>query len=118
MDKFGALNLLELSELEQTLATGKTEEGTSPKLDTLIESVEQMMETLKKPIDKLRLLLILIVSKNGLNDPDKERLWDAAKVTPDQQKVFDNIRNYLDINLIQTEETATQNKGMLGGWLG
>lgn len=118
MDKFGALNLLELSELEQTLATGKTEEGTSPKLDTLIESVEQMLETLKKPIDKLRLLLILIVSKNGLNDPDKDRLWDAAKITPDQQKVFDNIRNHLDVNLIQTEETAAQNKGILGGWLG
>jgi syntaxin-binding protein 1 len=118
MDKFGALNLLELSELEQTLATGKTEDGDSPKIDKLIASTEKMLATVKKPVDKLRLLLVLIISRQGLQAADKDRLWDIAKVTPEQQKVFDNIRSHLDIPIYQTEEVAAKKGGVLGGWFG
>jgi len=117
MDKFSAHNLLELSELEQTLATGKTEDGASPKIEQLIDATEKMLATLKKPGDKLRLLLILIVSRNGVKPADKQRLWGAARITSDQQKVLDNLCDHLDVPIYKAEDAAA-NKNVLAGWFG
>jgi len=62
MSVFTKQNLLDLSELEQTLATGKDENGRSPKL----------ADKLRNPADRLRLVLITIISQGGLRPKDGE----------------------------------------------
>lgn len=83
MDILRKQNLMELSELEQTLATGKDDEGRSPKLNDLIDRAERLLRYMETPIAKVRLLMVLIISQGGLRSQDRLRLMNAAELGPD-----------------------------------
>jgi hypothetical protein len=88
MDKFTRDKLLELSEFEQTLATGKDEDGRSPKLADIVDAAERMLEGTGDATAKLRLLLILTVSQGGLRQQDRRRLAAAAGLSRPEMKTL------------------------------
>jgi len=91
MEIFNKKGLLELAEVEQTLATGKTEEGRVPKLNELVDMVEEQLQSVQDSQVRLRLLAIYILSQNGVRPSDQDRLFAAARLSPQEQKVLSNL---------------------------
>ena len=92
MDAFNKQGLLELTELEQTLATGKTDEGRTPKLKALLG---QAVEEFRKRNDsamRLRILAIAIVSQRGLSSQsDLKKLLHEANLSDDEMAALRNL---------------------------
>jgi len=101
MDIFNAENLIDLSELEQTLATGKTEEGNDPRVADMVDQVESALGEAKNILARFRLLAIFIVSQDGLRPEDEERLMNAARLDPFYRKALQNLE-ILDIPMVKT----------------
>jgi syntaxin-binding protein 1 len=92
MDQFNTQGLLDLSDLEQTLATGKTDEGRTPKLKELLGRVVEQFRS--RPTDsamRLRLLAIVIVSQHGLSSGDLQKLLKEANISHDELRTFNNL---------------------------
>lgn len=81
MDVFRNEALLELGELEQTLATGKDEDGRTPKMSDMVDKIERTLMKMKNPMDRLRLILIATISQGGLRQQDRRRLMSAAELS-------------------------------------
>jgi syntaxin-binding protein 1 len=103
MDKFNSTGLLELSELEQTLATGQTESGTKPKLDEIMVQVINQLKTMKDARARFRLLLITLVSQRGVKPEFKQDIWSAAQVSSDQERLLGVIHEALDIPIVNMD---------------
>jgi syntaxin-binding protein 1 len=92
MDQFNKQGLLDLSDLEQTLATGKTDEGRTPKLKELLgRMVEQFRSRQTVSPMRLRLLAIVIVSQHGLSSGDLQKLLQEANLSRDELRTFNNL---------------------------
>lgn len=102
MDKFNNAGLMAVSELEQTLATGQTEEGAKPKLEDVMSQVVKQLKALKDARSRFRLLLITIVSQRGIKPEFKKDLWAAAQVSADQERLLEAIQESLDIPLVNS----------------
>lgn len=114
MDKFNNAGLLEVSEVEQTLATGQTEEGLKPKLEDVMAQVVKQLKTMKDARSRFRLLLITIVSQRGIKPEFKNSLWAAAQVSKDQEKLLEVIQDTLDIPIINTGGDGGKLKAIFG----
>ncbi|KAL7578402.1 hypothetical protein ACA910_012799 [Epithemia clementina (nom. ined.)] len=91
MDVFKKQNLLELSELEQTLATGKDDEGRSPSVSELMDQVDNALIKMKSSKDRLRLFLIATISQGGLRSQDRKRLMTSADLARKQIKTVNSL---------------------------
>lgn len=91
MDVFRKKDLLQVSEVEQTVATGKTEEGRSPKLADMVSQTEDLLSNMRDKADKLRLILIFCISQGGLRVSDQERLVRAAGLSNHDLTVLQNL---------------------------
>jgi len=92
MDVFNAQGLLDLSDLEQTLATGKTEEGRTPKLKELLGQVVVQFRQQSDSLIRLRLLAIVIVSQRGLgSQSDLQKLLNEANLSHDELATLQNL---------------------------
>jgi len=80
MDIFNRQNLLDLADLEQTLATGKTEDGKVPKIVDILELLEETLKKVPDSLTRLRLLAIYVLSQRGIRPSDQGRLLKAAKL--------------------------------------
>lgn len=107
MDVLKKENLMELSDLEQTLATGKDDEGKSPKLADLIDEAEGLIMKMKNPKDRLRLILIATISQGGLRQQDRRRLMNAAELSRKDMRTL----NSLEILGLSIFSSATEKKG-------
>eukprot|EP00559_Dactyliosolen_fragilissimus_P001120 CAMPEP_0184861448 /NCGR_PEP_ID=MMETSP0580-20130426/6137_1 /TAXON_ID=1118495 /ORGANISM="Dactyliosolen fragilissimus" /LENGTH=648 /DNA_ID=CAMNT_0027358957 /DNA_START=1 /DNA_END=1947 /DNA_ORIENTATION=- len=88
---FSKQTLMDLSDLEQTLATGIMDDGRKPKVSELVASVEQELKHRKDYSAKFRLLAVFIVSQNGLKDEDYKRLISAAALDTAHLKALSNL---------------------------
>lgn len=91
MDAFTTKNLIDLAEIEQTLATGKDEDDRSPKIAEVMDKVEESLLRMKALPDKLRLILIAVIACGGLRAQDKRRLTAAAELTAREMRVLDAL---------------------------
>jgi len=92
MDAFNRQGLLDLSDLEQTLATGKTDEGRTPKLKELLGQVVEQFRTQSDSKMRLRLLAIVVVSQRGLSSQtDLEKLLQEANLSPEDMITLQNL---------------------------
>eukprot|EP00536_Pseudo-nitzschia_multiseries_P007692 jgi/Psemu1/240469/estExt_Genewise1.C_1830067 len=91
MDKLTQGNLVQLSELEQQLATGKDDEGGSRKLHEMMDEIESVLQSTKKPKDRLRLVLIVIISQGELSGSDRDRLLGAAQLGQKEIQLLENM---------------------------
>ena len=92
MDVFSSESLMDLSEMEQTLATGIDDEGRHPKMSEIIDRVELCLRKMKDSKARLRLILIATMSPNGLNFDDRNRLLDAADFSRSDSQTVDNLK--------------------------
>jgi len=109
MDKFKRNLLMDTSELEQTLATGKDEDGRSPKLSDLIDTAEDLIMKMNKPKDRLRLILIITISQGGLRQQDRRRLMNAAELTRTDMQTL----NSLEILGLSIFSAGSEKKGLV-----
>ena len=92
MDQFNRQGLLDLSDLEQTLATGKTNEGRTPKLKELLGGVvEQFRSRQTNSLMRLCLLAIVIVIQHVVSSGGLQKLLQEANLEPDELRTFDNL---------------------------
>lgn len=93
MDKFNKQGLLDLSDLEQTLATGKTDEDRSPKLKEMLGLVVEEFRKQSDSMIRLRLLAIVIVSQRGLgSESDLQKLIREANLSKNEAAVIENLK--------------------------
>eukprot|EP00579_Thalassiosira_antarctica_P011699 CAMPEP_0201909772 /NCGR_PEP_ID=MMETSP0903-20130614/1389_1 /ASSEMBLY_ACC=CAM_ASM_000552 /TAXON_ID=420261 /ORGANISM="Thalassiosira antarctica, Strain CCMP982" /LENGTH=611 /DNA_ID=CAMNT_0048444319 /DNA_START=166 /DNA_END=1998 /DNA_ORIENTATION=- len=104
MDSFNRLGLLDLSDLEQTLATGKTDEGRTPKLKELLGQVVEQFRQQSDSMMRLRLLAIVIVSQRGLSsDSDLQKLLHEANLSPKELAALQNLEK-MGCPMVQVQE--------------
>jgi syntaxin-binding protein 1 len=53
-----------------------------------------------RKMDKIRLLMLYIISQEGIKDGERKRLMDLAKVTQEEQSYISNLR-YLGVTLLK-----------------
>lgn len=106
MDAFNKQGLLDLSDLEQTLATGKTDEGRTPKLKELLGQVVEQFRTQSDSMMRLRLLAIVIVSQRGLSSQsDLQKLLQEANLNPQDMATLQNLEK-MGCPLVQKDGKA------------
>jgi len=109
MEIFRKQNLLDLSDLEQTLATGLDDEGKRPKLAELINTVQSTLPNLNT-LSKIRLLGILIISqKKSLREADIEKLFDESGLKAEQIQILKNLEN-VGVKFGETDPTSRAEK--------
>lgn len=113
MDIFKKQQLLNLSEIEQTLATGKDDENRSPRLSDVVNEVEAQLKATSDPIARFRLLAIFIISQGGMKPTDQGRLFMAANLGPDENKALQNLEA-LGLPLVQPMATGRGAGSKLG----
>jgi len=91
MKVFTQTGLLELSGIEQTLVNGTDEEGTVGRVAEIVGRVEERLNIMNDPTGRFRLLAIFIVSQKGLRANDKDRLFEAARLGPEEIKAVRNL---------------------------
>ncbi len=110
MNIFKHDNLLDLSDLEQTLATGKDEDGRTPTVADAVDELVEKLESMSDSKARFRLLAIFIVSQDGMKPSDQSRLFTAANLGPDETKALSNL-NALGVHLVKPL-TATGRRGI------
>lgn len=109
MDSLKKDKLMDLANLEQTLATGMDEDGNALKLPDLIDEAEDVIMNLKNVKDRLRLILIITISQGGLRQQDRRRLMNAAELTRKDMRTL----NSLEVLGLSLFASPTEKKGGL-----
>ncbi|GMH79911.1 hypothetical protein TrLO_g7265, partial [Triparma laevis f. longispina] len=91
MDVFGKLGLLELSEIEQTLATGTDADGKAPKAKALVDNLIDTLAGVTSRESAIRLIMIYIISQQGITEDDRRRLFSAAGLNESEQSKILNL---------------------------
>lgn len=113
MDEFNKHGLLDLSDIEQTLATGKDEDGRTPKLTEMISRVEGALLRMREVNDRLRLVLVATISQNGLSSADRDRLLRAAQLGREELLVLDSLSK-LGIQTLNNMSSVGSSGGAMG----
>jgi len=113
MDFFRKDGLLNLSELEQTLATGKREDGRSPKKSEMVDEVIVSLEEMKDPLARARLLMLFIVSQGGIDPQYKDKVFRAANLTGKLDKCVNNLE-VLEVPITSSGEKKSKIGGLFG----
>jgi syntaxin-binding protein 1 len=114
MDKFTSQQLLSLADIEQTLATGKDEDGKSPKIADIMEQCENELAKMKSIKDKIRLILICITSCNGLRTQDKRRLFAAAELSSKDTRILQESLDVLGLSVLNDNDKNRTITGLPG----
>ncbi|KXS09655.1 Sec1-like protein [Gonapodya prolifera JEL478] len=90
--------LNDIATVEQELATGEKPDGTTPK-DSFVDMVPLLDSADVTNADKLRLLMLYIISRGeGIQDEDRRKMLQTAKLTPDESDALTNLA-YLGVKL-------------------
>lgn len=93
MGIFNSMDLMNLSDLEQTMANGTDDEGKGVKVATMVDQVEEYLSNTMDSLNRFRLIAIFIVSQKGLRPDDKDRLFKAARLNPNEAKALSNLES-------------------------
>lgn len=109
----GILNkesLLEVSELEQTMATGQDENKKEVKLSNVLKKLEEVLPTM--PADKAtRVLAIFIVSQEGIAAETRDRLFSMSQLSAGQKRVILNLER-LGVTVETTHSSGGTKRGV------
>ncbi len=98
MDAFNGMNLLEVSDLEQSMATGTDSEGKALKVKDLVDNLIDCIAGIGNQDLKVRLIMIYIISQQGIKEEDRKRLFDAAGLTSEEKDMILAL-NHLGVTL-------------------
>jgi len=92
MDKFTSDGLIDVLEVEQTLATGEDEDGDKVESDDLMGMVEQSLLRMQDSSARLRMVLVASLGLGSkLSSSDRDRLLRAAKLDRDEMLALDSV---------------------------
>lgn len=90
MDIFNQRGIERIANLEQNMATGEDSDGKAVK-----NAINELFPLLSDPDiskdEKMRLLMLYVISQGGVKDQDRKRLMDLAKVSIQDQKAIANL---------------------------
>jgi len=97
MDVFNNKGIEAIARIEQDMATGEDADGKTVK--NVISSLPPILaDPHVSKEDKMRLLMIYIISQEGIKDQDRKRLMDLAKISNQEQAAIANLF-YLGVTL-------------------
>ncbi|KAJ3123490.1 vacuolar sorting protein VPS33/slp1 [Nowakowskiella sp. JEL0407] len=91
-----------VASVEQDMATGETAEGKEPK-NIFMDLVSALDSKDVISTDKIRMLMIYITSQGGIQDVDRRRLLDLAKLSLEESQAITNL-NYFGVRLSAPEK--------------
>ena len=93
MGKFSRANLMEISRLEQMLATGTTEEGQTVKPAQALEETAAALKDIKPEMSEVRSRLVAIyaISQRPVSEDDRERFVAEAGLTAEEEQLLASI---------------------------
>ncbi|KAF9913556.1 vacuolar sorting protein VPS33/slp1 [Lobosporangium transversale] len=90
MKIFEKFKINELGLVEQQLATGETVDGHLPK-QVLAEMVPFLDDPQVSTMDKIRLLMLYMICREGLRAEDRELLFEHAKISEGNAEAIQNL---------------------------
>ncbi|GAB5030940.1 sec1-like family protein [Nannochloropsis oceanica] len=115
MARFQHFGVLDLSELEQTLATGVDGDGRSVKEEKMLQSLETMLMGLESAgmtlANKMRLIAIFIIAQGGITEEARRTLVAAAGLTTEDQ----NALIHLEALGVKVQKSKSGSSSMWGG---
>eukprot|EP01114_Cavostelium_apophysatum_P002022 TRINITY_DN1176_c0_g1_i1.p1 TRINITY_DN1176_c0_g1~~TRINITY_DN1176_c0_g1_i1.p1 ORF type:complete len:627 (+),score=182.39 TRINITY_DN1176_c0_g1_i1:2117-3997(+) len=99
MDRFNENHLEKVASLEQDMATGEDANGKATR--SVMSVIPALLtDPAVNQLDKVRLLMLYIISQDGIKDSDRKRLVDLTKMSFDDQNCILNLR-YLGVTLLK-----------------
>jgi len=99
MKIFEEHQLKKIAFLEQDMSTGEDAEG-APVKNVISAMPPILTDKEVTKMDKVRLLMLYIISQEGIKDGDRKRLMELAQVTAVEQSYISNLR-YLGVTLLK-----------------
>lgn len=101
MRKYAEASLESIATLEQNMATGEDSGGRAfktalPELRAVLERADLLLS----PEDKLRLLMIYMITQDGIRQDERRQLIQLADISPEDQDAIINLF-YLGVTLLQ-----------------
>jgi len=90
LGEFNKRGLLELAVVEQTMATGVDADGRAPKTKKLMDELIDVMVGLKSDA-AVRLIMIYIISQQGIKEDDRKNLFTAAGLSESEKRSILNL---------------------------
>ncbi|CAK4294549.1 unnamed protein product [Aphanomyces euteiches] len=97
LDVFTKTNLLGVSTLEQSMATGVDETGKKVKIPKVLKDMEDILRDPKIPnSDKARLLAVFVITNDSVKDVERKKLFQLANLPAITDKALQNMK-YLGV---------------------
>ena len=101
MKRYQECSLETVATLEQNMATGEDAQGKAyksalPELRALLERSDLLLS----PVDKMRLLMIYVITQDGIKQEERRQLNHIAGISPEDQVAILNLY-YLTVTLLQ-----------------
>jgi len=104
MEIFKKKDLARLAGIEQDMSTGEDSDGKVAK--NLMSNLPPILGDPEVTMgDKIRLLMIYIISQEGIKETDRQRLMDLAKVPIADQSCISNLR-FLGVTLLKGNKSV------------
>lgn len=109
LTKFTDGGLIDVSELEQTIATGEDPNGKTVKLKEIEQLLRAALPTLSSDL-ALRLLGIFMCSQSGMDPEKRDELFSMASLSIEEQRILLNLQ-HLGVTIDQETELNESKKG-------
>ncbi|KAI9013445.1 Sec1-like protein [Hyaloraphidium curvatum] len=90
MGLFERRKLASVGGIEQDMATGATAEGEVPK-NVVVDMVPLLDDQFVSNLDKLRLLILYLIARDGISDDERRKLIASARLTPEDVESLSNL---------------------------
>jgi len=93
MTKYNGMGLEEIATLEQSMATGEMSDG-GKAYKTALSDLKALLERQDLPIspeDKIRLLMVYLISQDGIKMDERRQLMELANIAPEDHAAILNL---------------------------
>lgn len=105
--KYADMKLESISEQEQNMAMGTDSDGN--KVTKFVEPLKELFNSDISSEDRMRLLMIYIITQEGIKDTDRKMLMQAAGLGNDEEKALLNLF-YLGVTLSKGTKASAKKK--------